>query len=274
VTLLAVMHTLWRYKLVTFPVICLTVLVAAYLVAFKPPVYESSVEYLLFSPPPVPVNTTDPELLRGADNPYTRVGDMTVIAQLMSTRMSSNEARQALAAKGADPAYIVKPGGGFGFSTPTIEITGTGPTAQSAVQTADRVGRAMTRELAQMQKASNVAPRYRITVQSVVPAHGATLRPSGMLRGLVGVIAAGSVLLFCIVSILGAIATMRRERAGTREVPDTLEDGGHEPPPRRESPDPQAPELRWDTGAVELAQASAGAASWRPRRHVDDGQAP
>jgi hypothetical protein len=267
------MRTLWRYKLVTFPVIALTVVVAAYLVAFKPPVYESSVEYLLFSPPPVPVNTTDPELLRGADNPYTRVGDMTVIAQLMSTRMSSNEARLALAAKGADPAYVVKPGGGFGFSTPTIEITGTGPTAKSAVKTADRVGTAMTRELAQMQKASNVAPRYRITVQSVVAAHGATLRPSGMLRGLVGVIAAGSVLIFCIVSILGAIAASRRERDGDHDGPGTVEDGGHEPSSRRDSPNPPAPGLRWDTGTVELAQASAGTASWRPRRHVDDGQA-
>lgn len=264
-TLVAVMRTLWRYKLVTFPIMGLTFAVAAYIVAFKPPVYESNVEYLLFSPPPVPVDATDPKLLRGADNPYTRVGDLTVIAQLMSTRMSSTAAREALAAKGADPTYVIKPGGGFGFSTPTIEITGTGPTAQSAVKTADVVGTALTHELDQMQKVSNVASRYRITVQSVVPAHGATLRPSGTLRGLVGVIAAGSVLIFCLVSILGAIATMRRERHADHEVPADLAVVGDEPPP--------AAGLGRESGPVALAQASADAASRTSRRHVGNGGA-
>ena len=272
-TLLAVMRSLWRHKLVTFPVIGLTLAVAVYTVAFEPPVYESNVEYLLFGPPPVPQNTTDPDVLRGADNPYTRVGDMTVIAQLMSTRMSANQARQALAAQGADPTYVVKPGGGFGFSTPTIEITGTGSTAQSAVKTADLVGAALTTELGQMQKAADVAPRYRITVRSVVPAHGATRRPSGAMRRLVGIIAAGSVLIFFIVSILGAIATMRGERDGDHEMPHAREDIGHEPPPRRDSPAAPAPGLRWDSGAVELAQASAGATAGRSRRHIDDGGA-
>jgi hypothetical protein len=295
-SMLAVIRKLWRYKFVTLPIIVLALAAAVYTVAFKPPLYQANVEYLLFSPPSLPEDTTDPAILRAADNPYTRVGDMTVIAQLMSTRLSSSEARLSLAAQGADPAYLVAPGGGFGYSTPTIEITGNGPTAQSAVKTANLVGAALTRQLNQMQKARGVGARYRITVQAVVPARHATLRPSGTLRGLFGVIAGAGVVLFFVVSVLEAIAAIRRGDDDDRRVPQyhsvpdyppapdyhhvhdlhpvphALDGVGRQPAPRHHAPAPPSGGPRWDSGGVDHAPAPTSGKYPSRRRHIDDGR--
>jgi hypothetical protein len=252
VTLLAIMRKLWRYKLVTLPIIGLALFGSVYVVAFKPPVYQSSVSYILFTPPPPPTESDilkNPAVVRGADNPYTRFADLTVVAQLMATRLSSDETRASLAQRGAVPSYTAEPGGGFSYSTPTIQITGIGPTAQTAIKTADVVGSALTRELDKMQEAKGVAAKYRITTQPVVPAHGAKLMPSGTLRALFGVVAIASILLFFVVSILDAVAALRWERADDQ--------GGNEWDPP-------------DAAVIDFELASAGGTSPSRIRHFDD----
>lgn len=224
-SLLATIQKLWRYKLATLPIIGLVLAGAIYTVAFKAPVYESDTTYILFSPPPPPTASQiqqDPAIARGTDNPYTRFSDLSVVAQLLATRLTSDETRRALAKRGAYPNYTAVVGGGFGYSTPTLLITGTGPNAQGAVTTADVVGRELAREVEQMQEARGVAPKYRITTQPVVAAHDAKLKPSGKLRALFGVLALGAVLLFFVVSILEAVAGIRSGRGsdGDNDVID------------------------------------------------------
>jgi hypothetical protein len=58
-----------------------------------------------------------------------------------------------------------------------------------------------------------VDPRYEIKTHQVNGPDEATLKASGQLRVLVGVLALGAILLFVVVSVGDALTTLRRERA-------------------------------------------------------------
>jgi hypothetical protein len=226
-SLLAIARKLWRYKLVTLPVLGLILIGTYYAVAVKPPVYETSSTFILVNPPAPPTPdeiARNPRIGRGTDNPYTRYSDQSVVVQLLSSRVSSAAARRELVKRGADPNYVAAPSVEFGFTAPLVQITGTGPTPAAAIKTAEVVGRALTSELDGMQQARGVAPKYRIDAQRVVAPHDATLKASGQLRSLVAVFALGGVLLFIVVSVADAVTTLRRERSG-RGVRSALPDG-------------------------------------------------
>ena len=84
------------------------------------------------------------------------------------------------------------------------------------MNTANLVGRALTRELDQMQKIRGVSKDYRIKAEAVVGAHDAKLKASGKLRSLVGVFVLGAILLFIAVSVLDAASALRAEWAQRR----------------------------------------------------------
>jgi hypothetical protein len=181
--------------------------------------YEASSTYILVTPPAPPTPdeiARDPKLGKGADNPYTRYSDQSIVVQVLASRLNGDDARASLARQGADPNYTVQPSSEFGFSAPIVSITGTGTSPASAIKTADVVGLALTRELADMQKVHGVAPRYRIATQEIVGAHDARLKASGKLRAGVAVIALGTVMLFIVVSLLDGISAFRRELATNR----------------------------------------------------------
>jgi hypothetical protein len=214
--LLLITRKLWRYRLVTLPVVFLTLCGAVYAVAFKDPVYEAKSSYLLVNPPPPPTAeeiAQDPSLRdQNTDNPYTRYADQSVVVQALTGALSSDSARRELKDKGADSRYTVAPTSEFGYSSPIVEITGIGPSPQRAIQTAEVVGGALKGELRRMQKAEGVDPQYAITTQQVAAPTDAELRASGQARMLVAVIALGAVLLFVVVSVADAVTNMRRQR--------------------------------------------------------------
>jgi hypothetical protein len=216
-SLLSIARKVWRYKLATLPVLVFVAIGTAYVVAVKKPVYEASSSYILVNPPTPPTEgqiARNPELGRiNSDNPYTRYSDQSVVVQVLADRLSSEEARGALAKRGADAGYTVAPSAEFGYTAPILKITGTGSTAPMAVKTADVLGRAATTELDRMQGAQGVAEKYRIIAQEVVAAHGATLKASSKLRALLGVFALGVILLFVVVSVADALTALRRGRA-------------------------------------------------------------
>jgi hypothetical protein len=218
VDLLSIARKIWRYKLLTLPVVLLTLCGAVYVVAVKEPVYEASASYILINPPAPPTAediARDPALGRlNADNPYTRFSDQAVIVEVLASGMANETARRSLLEAGADPRYKVEPASEFGFSSPIVKITAQGSTPASAVRSAKLVGNAVTRELQAMQRAEGVDSRYRITANKVDAPDGAQLRASSQLRSLVGVLALGSVVLFLVVSVGEALTTLRMERAG------------------------------------------------------------
>lgn len=214
--LLSIAETIWRHKLVTLPVLLLTVLGMVYVVAIREPVYEASSSYILINPPyPPTAEQIDrkPELGRiRSDNPYTRFADQSVVANVLARTVSKDQARQALVKAGADKRYVVEPSAEFGLTAPIVQITGVGSSAETAMATARRVSKAVIEELDRMQRAHGVDARYRITTQQLESPYRAELQASGLLRSLVAVLALGVVLLFVVVSVAEALGTRRVQR--------------------------------------------------------------
>jgi capsular polysaccharide biosynthesis protein len=227
--LVSIARKLWRFKLVTLPVVLLTLCGAVYVVAVKEPVYEASSSYILINPPAPPTAEDvagDPALGRiNSDNPYTRFSDQSVIVEVLASSMAGKATQQALLKAGADPRYKVAPTSAFGYSSPIVQITAQGASPAVAIGSAKLVGDALNRELAHMQQAEGVDSHYRIKAQQVDAPDGAQLRASGQLRMLVGVLALGVVLLFVVVSLADAVTTLRTERIG-RAAPSRLAANG------------------------------------------------
>jgi hypothetical protein len=217
--LLSIARKIWHYKLLTLPVVLLTLCGAVYVVAVKEPVYEASSSYILIYPPDPPTAediARDPALGRiNADNPYTRFSDQAVMVEALRSSMANESAQRALLDAGADPRYKVEPASEFGFTDPIpiVKITAQGSTPEVAVRSAKLVGNAVTRQLQDMQQAEGVDSKYRIKANKVDTPEGAQLRASGQLRALVGVLALGTVLLFLVVSVGDALTNLRMERS-------------------------------------------------------------
>jgi hypothetical protein len=215
VDLLAISRKLWRYRIVTLPVVALTLLGAFYVVAVKAPVYKVSSSYVLINPPPPPTAddlARDPKLARiNPNNPYTRFSDQSVIVSLLSNSLSSDTARQALVGEGADPRYTVAPDLQLGYSSLVVEVTGVGTTPEGAMKTAQLVGAALGRELNRVQASQGVDPHYMIRTQPVVLPDSPEQQVSSTLRPLVAVLAIGAILLLLAVSVAQALETLRTE---------------------------------------------------------------
>ena len=214
--LLSIARKFWRYRLLTLPVLLLTLAAAVYIVAVKQPVYEAKSSFVLLNPPPPPTAediARDPSLGQiNTDNPYTRFGDQSVVIQVLASTMTGESARRALVRAGADSRYTVAPSVEFGYSSPIVNITALGASPQAAMSTAKIVDDAIKRELDRMQESHSVDKRYRIKTLEVAAPDEATLQASGKLRMLVGVLGLGAVAMFMLVSILDAVATLSAER--------------------------------------------------------------
>ena len=221
--LLLIARKLWRYKLVTLPIIALTIVGSWYVLAVKEPLYEAQSSYLLINPPSPPTAeqiASNPALGRiDSDNPYTRYPDQAVVIDVLTRSLNSESARKTLVKAGADHRYMVGSGAQFGSASPIVQITGTGSTPAIAMRTANVVGHGVIGELERMQRAEGVDPRYRITTLQVEVPENATLRASGQLRMLVAVLALGTLMLFVVVSVFDALATLISQRRGPLPEP-------------------------------------------------------
>ena len=226
--LLEISRKIWRYRIVTLPVIALTLLGALYVVAFKEDEYSASSSYVLINPPAPPTAediARNPALARiSPENPYTRFSDQSVIVGLLASSLNNESARRELSKAGADRNYTVAPSSDLGYSSLLIEITGTGTNPREAVRTAELVGAALTRELERLQASQGVAPSYRIETQRVVAPDDPEQQLSGTIRPLVGVLALGAILLFVVMSVTEALATLRAER-GNGDGPNKKDKG-------------------------------------------------
>jgi hypothetical protein len=224
--LLAMFRAVLRNRLLTIPVILLTLVGGVWVYFFSSPTYEATSSYIVFEPPAAPTASEiaeDPALAKvNADNPYARV-DPSVVAGIIVKRAGSPRARAALTAEGADQRYKIALGGAYGVASPTVDVTGVGSTAASAVKTADLVGDRLDKEVNDIQ--STVDDRYRVKAVQTEAVQGAQLKESSRLRSLLGLLGAGLVLLFVAVSIGEAVRGLRKERSSTvqrRTAPDQL----------------------------------------------------
>jgi hypothetical protein len=221
--LLFIARKIWRYKLVTLPIVALMIAGSWYVLFVKEPLYEAQSSYLLVNPPSPPTAeqiARNPALGRiDSDNPYTRYPDQAVVIDVLTRSLNSQSARKALVKAGADERYIVGSGAQFGSASPIVQISGTGSTPAIAMRTAEVVGHAVVGELDRMQDVEKVDPGYRITTLQVEVPENAQLRASGQLRMLVAVLALGTIMLFVVVSFFDALATLISQRRGPLPEP-------------------------------------------------------
>jgi hypothetical protein len=250
-TLLLIARKLWHHRLLTLPVIALTLLGSFYVIAVKSPEYKVTSSYVLINPPPPPTAdaiAVNPKLARiNPNNPYTRFSDQTVIVSLLSNSLSSAAARQELVNAGADPRYTVAPDLQLGYSSSVVVVTGVGSTPQGAVHTAELVGAALNRQLDRIQASQGVDPHYMIKAQQVVSPDSPQQQISSKIRPLVGVLALGAILLLLAVSGAEALETLRAELR-ERNLPKREEKGDSIESPTNNGSAHNAKEMSWEDG--------------------------
>jgi hypothetical protein len=241
--LVAIAQSVWRYKLVTIPVILLTFVGVVYMGVLKPATYQADASYILMAPPAPPTAdqiAKDPALGRiNSNNPYLRFGDLSVVVDLLTQSMATDATRQALVNQGADPRYTLAPSADFGAAAPIIQISGIGSSAYSAIRSAQLVSKATIKMLSDLQRAQGTNPAYMITTLTVSAPTTALLQVSSKLRSVIAVLALGAILLFVVVSTMSGLAARRaphRLRATDEAVEELLVALPHSIDPSVEEP--------------------------------------
>ena len=213
--LLSIVQAAWRHKIAAIPVMLLTALGVFYVIAIKAPVYQAPSSVLLVNPPGPPTAAqiaADPKLGNiNTNNPYTNLGSLPVVADVVINLLTGDASQQALLAAGADPRYKIglSPDAG---SPPIILITGVGSSPQEAIRTANLVAKAAKTELHHAQARQGVNDLYMIKTIELVRPHHAQLSASGKLRSLIAVLGLGGVLLFVVVSVSDVLDKRRLDK--------------------------------------------------------------
>jgi capsular polysaccharide biosynthesis protein len=215
--LLALFTTLRRHKLLVALAMLLSVGGDAYIAFGIPPQYESKAQYVLILPPSPP---TDPQIQRdpslakiNTNNPFLRLPSLSVVVDVVAQRVSGDTVRRALLAQGADQNYLIASTNAIGAGT-VIDITGTGTSAAQARRTLELVSARMKTELHDMQKVDGADDRYLVQAIPINPPTDPVLKITSTIRSIIGVTAAGMVLLFALISIAEAMGPRR-----TKPVP-------------------------------------------------------
>jgi hypothetical protein len=229
--LFAIGGTLWRHKRVSIPLVLLTVLGVLYILAIKAPTYQAKANLLLTNPPTPPTAAQialDPSLAR-ANNPYANLGNLVYLADVLTEAVAAPTAKQALVQEGASGYQIAVDDSDQTEIPPAIDVTGTGHSAQAAIQSAQLVTSAISRELRQLQAAQHVQSKFMITTVEYVTPTSATKSSSGKLQTAIGIAAIGLILLLVAVSAAQGLEERRKNgRSRHGRQPDYGADGRRE----------------------------------------------
>lgn len=210
--LLAIFTTLRRHKLIVFVVLLLIAAGEAYVAFGIPPQYESKAQYVLINPPPPPTQTEierEPRLAKvNTRNPLLRLPNPMVVVDVIAQRVSGDDIRRSLRDRGADANYQVAATNAMASGS-VIDITGTGQSAEQATRTLELVAERMKTELRAMQKVEGADDAYLIQAVQINPPTDPIRRVTGTLRSMIGIAAAGIVLLFALLSIAEAMGPRR-----------------------------------------------------------------
>jgi len=242
----AVIKTLWRYKVFVLPVLLLTAVAAVYMFSYAPRTYEARTTYAIVAPQ-VPTSEQiekDPALgLLNTDNPYLRSADTSLVAQVAVTRLNDVATGDFLAQQGLSTDYKVeRPSDAF-----LVDISGISDDKAQAISTAKALGERLENDLRTIQTINGASDRYLFTALAVAPPEKATEQFSSRLRSVIVVVVAGLVLTLGAVSLARAVETARNRekkvKSGSRkrttptdpENTSPLALAGKEPPTDKDS---------------------------------------
>ena len=207
----AVLKALWRHKILAFLVMIVSVGSLIDVAFFGPRVYEASAEFVLISPK-VPSEldlVKHPELGNlNSDNPVPS-SDLSLAAQVVMAKLSSDSTVSLLRDQGSSADYTVTSGTGNGSSI--IDITATAATPDAALAASRFVSDQLSGQLRSIQKVNGADDLYLISSLEIDGSQHAVERVSSRLR-LIIVVAAGSlVILFGVMSVAHAVDNRTRE---------------------------------------------------------------
>jgi hypothetical protein len=210
----ALLRTAWRQRWFALPAIIIAIAAAVYVYVEGPRVYESTQSYALANPK-VPTEKeidADPALLDlNSDNPYLRSSDPNLVANVVITRLNSQETSARLEAQGLSTDYTVTPGAlGGGL---VVSITASGSTPGESLATVDWVGSLLEEYLHEVQTVNGADDRYLFTSIVVAAPSEPTEQFSSRLRTVIVVAAVGVALVFGAVSMGTWVTAGKRKRA-------------------------------------------------------------
>jgi hypothetical protein len=226
---LAVLRTVWRQRWFALPAVLIAIGAAVFVYVDGPRSYDSSQSFALANPQ-VPTEKeidADPSLLElNSDNPYLRSSDPNLVANVVITRLNSQETAERLEAAGLSTDYTVNSGAlGGGL---VVSISAAGDTPGESLQAVKKLGDLLTTYLYEVQTVNGADDRFLFTAIVVSAPSEPTEQLSSRLRTVVIVAIAGLVLVFGAISLGTWISNVRTrasmKKARAHEAGEATED--------------------------------------------------
>ena len=211
--LLTLFRLLGRHKIVVAvaSLFTLTLMVGSYVMA--PPVFRATGSIVLFSPPkpPDPDPAKPAEAVDGAENPYVRFNDITVVVDILVRVMQTSEVEQGLRDSGLSGTYTI--GANLDFERgPIIDVAAEAGTSMKAKDSAKLVMNELGTQLQKLQTDQGTSVAYQIRGSTVVEPARATTVISSAIRRLIASGALGGMLVIGSALLADVRATRRRQR--------------------------------------------------------------
>jgi capsular polysaccharide biosynthesis protein len=225
--LMSLVRLMVRHWRVTAPAAAVTLMLVAAAFLLASPTYVASASVALFSPPEYPEVAENPGATTSSaetpdtttssgENPFTRYGDLAVVADIVARKMNSDAERAALESEGVTGYEVVANRLQRG---PIVEVTGNGPNAADAINSAEAVVARFDAVLSEMQEAEGADPAFFITSGAVEPPETAVAQVGSTVRTAIAALAVGA--LGTLGLAVAAEAFIRR-RAGVGGAPTLL----------------------------------------------------
>lgn len=210
---LAVLRTIWRQKWLALPAIAIAIAAAVFVYLEGPRTYDSTQSFALANPK-VPTEKeidADPSLLElNSDNPYLRSSDPNLVANVVITRLNSQETQDRLQQLGMSTDYTVNSGAlGGGL---VVSIAAAGDTPEQSLGAVEELGALLTTYLHEVQTVNGADERYLFTAITVSAPSEPTEQLSSRLRTVIVVGVAGLILVFAAISVGTWIDNVRTRR--------------------------------------------------------------
>jgi hypothetical protein len=217
-----VLRTLWQHRLVSIPILLLTLASALYIFQFAPRSYETSSTYAMINPD-IPTQldiAKNPKLEKlNSKNPYLRSSDPSLIVQVLLTRLNDSSMADRLKEQGLSSDYTVSRGVG-GINGFLVDITSVADTPENSFATNRALGSMLEKDLREAQKVNGADDSYLFSSILVAPPDKATEQFSSRLRSLIAVFLTGVVLMFGAVSIARSVAVSRSRLKAHEDATD------------------------------------------------------
>jgi hypothetical protein len=235
--LMSLVRLMARHWRVTVPAAVLTVMLVVAAFMLKSPSYTAGASVVLFSPPLAPSAEDNPGVAQSTgENPFTRYGDLAVVADIVARKMNGDDIQAELKDEGVTGYTVIANRLTRG---PVIDVTGTGPDPATAIGSAKAAVAKFDSVLTEMQEAEGADPAYLITSAPVEPPDRAVAQVGSTMRTAIALLALGGLGTLAL-AVAAEAFSRRREGAatpGSSSTPDIAAD----PAPEQGNDHPQPP---------------------------------